>query len=98
MRLWAVLLLGLIGLTSSLLLSSAAAAQAPQYFYCFATNAGTGTVYVSDIHEVGPISERRSYGEQFAKYLIGKGKVPVGTDGYCVMRPTKAEIERGHSE
>lgn len=75
-----------------------AAAQPPQFFYCYATNAKSGTVYVSDMHRVGPVGERASYGQGYARYLAAKGKVPSGTQGYCVMRATEREIERGQLE
>lgn len=78
--------------------SAAAWSQPPQFFYCYASNAKTGTVFFSDMHRVGPVAERSSYGKGYANYLAAKGKVPSGTQGYCVMRPSEAEIERGQRE
>jgi hypothetical protein len=75
-----------------------AAAQGPQFFYCYAVDARAGTVYMSDMHRVGPVPERRTYGQGFSAYLAEQGKVPPGTPAYCVMRATEKEIERGQMD
>lgn len=69
-------------------------AQGPRFFFCFASNPATGTIYVSDMHPVGPVSERAKYGQDFASFLVSKKKVPIGTQGYCVMRGTEKEVEK----
>lgn len=75
-------------------IAAPAAAQGPQFFYCYAVDAKAGTVYLSDMHPVGPVAERRTYGKDFADYLAAKGEVPAGTPAYCVMRARAEEIER----
>ncbi len=67
-------------------------AQGLNWFYCYAPNAQTGVVHVSNMHEVGPVSERASYGAEFANYLTARGKLPRGAQAYCVMRATEREI------
>lgn len=71
-----------------------ASAQGPQFFYCYAVDAKAGRVYLSDTHRVGPVAERRTYGEGFSAYLAKQGKVPAGTAAYCVMRARAEDIER----
>ena len=75
--------------------AAAAAAQPPRYFYCYAQDPQTRIVYVSDAHDVGPVSERASYGSDFSRFLSAKGKIPSGAPAYCTMQPTKADIDRG---
>ncbi len=69
-----------------------ASAQGLTHFYCFAQNPRTGMVYVSDAHNVGPVSERGGYGADYSRYLSSKGKVPPGTQAYCNMRSSMAEV------
>lgn len=75
-----------------------AAAQAPLYFYCYAVDAKAGAVYLSDTHKVGPVAERRTYGQAFSAYLTEQGKVPAGTPAYCVMRGNEQAIERAQMD
>ena len=79
----------------ALLFAVPAAAQGPRYFFCWAQDATSGRVYVSDVQDVGPVNERAGYGAEFTRYLSGKGKVPAGTQAYCAMRPTIEEMRRG---
>lgn len=75
-----------------------ASASELSYFYCYAPNPETGATYVSDVHPVGPMAERRHYGDEFAGYLRAKGLLREGGVGYCVMRATMAEIDRDRRE
>lgn len=75
-----------------------ASAQGLNWFYCYAPDARSGTVYVSDVQAVGPVSERALYGTEFSRYLVAKGKLVAGGQAYCVMRATEREIERGQQE
>lgn len=72
-----------------------AKAADPAYFYCYAPNPETGTTYVSDVHKVGPVGERRRYGDDFAAYLRSQGKLREGGVAYCVMRATLREVDGG---
>lgn len=72
-----------------------ASAQGLNWFYCYAPNAATGVVYVSDVHAVGPVSERAGYGNEFAGFLASRGKLPAHAQAYCVMRATEQEVVRG---
>lgn len=72
-----------------------AAAGDLRYFFCFATDPVSATTFVSDSHAVGPLTERRHYGDEFSAYLAARGKVSKGTQGYCVMRATEREIATG---
>lgn len=74
------------------LFAEPASAQGLNWFYCYAPNAQTGVVHVSNMHEVGPVSERAGYGAEFANYLTARGKLPRGAQAYCVMRATEREI------
>ena len=67
------------------------------YFYCYAPNPETGTTYISDVHPVGPVAERRGYGDEFAAYLRSKGLMREVGVGFCVMRATMREIDSGRS-
>lgn len=75
-----------------------AAAQGPQYFYCYVPSPKDGTVFVSDVHPVGPVAERRGYGDQFVAFLQSEGKISGGAVGYCVMRATTREIDKGRTD
>ena len=91
-------LLALIAVAFAAFWAVPAAAQGPQFFYCYAVDAKAGTVYMSDMHRVGPVAERRTYGTSFSAYLAEQGKVPPGTPAYCVMRASEKEIERGQMD
>lgn len=77
---------------AALCLSSAAQAQAPQYFYCYVPNAANGTVYMTQTLPVGPVNERAKYGEEYAAFLRAEGLVSPTARGYCTMRPTTGEV------
>jgi len=85
-------------LAATCLWAGPASAQGLAYFYCYAVDTEQGKVFVSDMHEVGPVAERASYGEQFATYLKVKAKASASIKSYCVMRATEREIERGRAE
>lgn len=85
----------LAAIAAGALWSAPASAQGLNWFYCYAANAKTGTVYVSDVHAIGPVGERASYGPDFAAFLAKSGKAPAGTQAYCVMRGTEREIATG---
>jgi hypothetical protein len=96
------LLVALLWLTGAFigvatLLSKPAAAADLQYFYCYAPSPAIGTTYMSDVHPVGPVAERRTYGDQFVSFLKSKGKISGSATGYCVMRATMKEIDEGRS-
>jgi hypothetical protein len=78
--------------------SGRAAAADLQYFYCYAPSPADGTTYMSDVHPVGPVAERRTYGPQFVEYLRSAGKISGSAIGYCVMRATMKEIDRGRAD
>lgn len=73
-------------------------AQGLKWFYCYAPNAQTGIVHVSDIQSIGPVAERAGYGNEFVEYLKAEGKLSSGGQAYCVMRATEREIELGQRE
>lgn len=75
-----------------------ASAQGLNWFYCYAPNPATGTVLVSDAQPIGPVSERGGYGREFSTYLNARGKLPAGSQVYCVMRATEQEVRRGQQE
>lgn len=75
-----------------------ASAQGLNWFYCYAPNSATGKVLVSDPQPIGPVSERGGYGREFSTYLAARGKLPAGSQVYCVMRATEQEIRRGQQE
>lgn len=75
-----------------------ALAQGLSWFYCYAPNPSTGTVLVSDAQPIGPVSERGGYGREFSTYLTSRGKLPAGTQVYCVMRASEQEVRRGQQE
>ncbi len=79
-----------------LLASVAAFAQTPpvNYFYCYAADPDTRTVYLSQTHPVGPLAERSKYGEEFVAYLRAQNTVKQRIQGHCVMRATADEIAR----
>lgn len=66
-----------------------------RYFYCYVVDPSKEQVFVSDMHEVGPIAERGSYGRQYVDYLSAKRLVSPQAKAYCVMRSTEPEIARG---
>lgn len=72
--------------------------QAPQFFYCYAIDADSGTIYLSDMHRVGPVAERRGYGQNFSDYLGSVGTVSSIAPAFCVMRATAGDIERGQQD
>jgi len=90
--------LALVLATGTLWAAPATAQGGLSHFYCYAADSRAGKVLVSDVHEVGPVSERRAYGEQFADYLAARGLMPRGTQGYCVMRASQREIEQSIRE
>lgn len=101
MRLLITAVVALCGLAAGLwsLGASPARAQTPvNYFYCYAVDESQGIIFVSDTQEVGVLSERASYGDQFKSYLRGKGKASDTVRPYCVMRPTPAEIRLGQND
>jgi hypothetical protein len=85
-------------LAASCLWSAPASAQGLKYFYCYAIDDERETVFVSDMHEVGPVSERSTYGAQFASYLKVKRGASASVRPYCVMRSSEQEIQRGRSD
>ncbi|MGN7160516.1 hypothetical protein [Sphingomonas sp. SAFR-052] len=76
--------------------SRLAAAQELSYFYCYAPDPAKGVTYVSSVNRVGPVAERSRYGAEFVTHLKLRGL--GGTAGYCTMRATMREIDRGRSE
>jgi hypothetical protein len=95
-RRWILLTLAL--LTASCVWSAPVSAQGLAYFYCYAVDVEQGKVFVSDMHDVGPVAERASYGAQFATYLKVKKNASASIQPYCVMRATEREIQRGRAE
>lgn len=89
--------LGLIALICSGSLLPAAA-QELRFFYCFAPDPASGTVYASPTLPIGPVGERAGYGTAFAGFLKAQGVLTGEAAGYCVMRATEAEIDRGRRE
>jgi len=73
--------------------ASRAEAAELRLFYCYVPNQASSTIYVSDVHPVGPVAERAGYGEEFARYLERRGRVEAGTTGHCIMRSTNREID-----
>lgn len=69
-----------------------------RYFYCYVPDATSGTVYVSDMHPVGPIAERSSYGAEFLAYLKNKGFASDVQLGYCTMRSNESEIQQAQRD
>lgn len=86
-------LAAVVGLLVCLALPARAEAAELRLFYCYVPNPASSTIYVSDVHPVGPVAERASYGEEFARYLQRRGRVEAGTTGHCVMRSTNREID-----
>lgn len=86
---FAMLIAGVAGVS----LPGRAKAADLRLFYCYVPNQASSTIYVSDVHAVGPVAERASYGEEFARYLQRRGRVEAGTTGHCVMRSTNREID-----
>lgn len=80
--------------TMSLTLPMEAVAQDPAFFYCYAPDPASGTVYVSSVQSVGPISERSAYGRDFGAYLRSRGILTSAVQAYCTMRHSRAESER----
>lgn len=78
--------------------ASPARSQALKYYYCYAVDHGSGSVYVSNVREVGPVAERKFYGDNFVKALSAAGSVPAEATGYCVMRATESEIIKSQTE
>ena len=79
----------------SLIVAKPAQGQEPKFYYCYAPNMANGIVYVSETAQVGPVAERRQYSMRFVTRLIAQNLVPAGTRGYCVMRSSEVEINRG---
>jgi hypothetical protein len=92
------ILMVIAALAVSSLWSQAASAQGLRYFYCYAIDEEQAKVYVSDVHDVGPVTERSTYGQQFATYLKVKQGASATVRPFCVMRPSEEEIQRGRSE
>jgi hypothetical protein len=92
------LLVVLAALGLDMLLAAPASSQSLRYFYCYAVDRQQGAVFVSDMHDVGPVSERASYGEQFANWLKAKGIASGAVKPFCVMRPTEDEVAQGRRE
>ncbi|PQO94909.1 hypothetical protein C5614_20270 [Massilia phosphatilytica] len=74
-----------------------ACAQELRFYYCYAPNPANGTVFVSRTAAVGPVEERRHYGERFAARLAAYKLAPPETQAYCVMSWSTAEIDKGKS-
>jgi hypothetical protein len=89
------ILMLLTALAVSSLWSQAASAQGLRFFYCYAIDEEQAKVFVSDMHEVGPVAERGTYGQQFATYLKVKNGASATVRPFCVMRSSEAEIQRG---
>jgi hypothetical protein len=66
-------------------------------FYCYAPDAASGVVYQSQALPLGPVSERVSYGREFAAYLKSTRRVRADVQAYCVMRSTTDEIARARA-
>jgi hypothetical protein len=66
-------------------------------FYCYAPDAASGVVYQSPALTLGPVSERASYGREFAAYLKSTHRVRADVQAYCVMRATIDEIGRAQA-
>lgn len=101
MRAVIALLLPLVALAAVLgfaAVPAPAEAQGLRYFYCYAVDPDRGTVFASDMHDVGPVAERAAYGDAFARYLQAKGKASGAIKPFCVMRATEREIARGRAE
>jgi hypothetical protein len=86
------------GALAAALAAAPAAAAEVHHFYCYAVDAARGTVFVSDMHDTGPVSERAAYGEQFATYLKAKGLASAGVRPSCVMRASEREIQLSRAE
>jgi hypothetical protein len=74
-------------------LAGSAKAQGVNYFYCFASDPDSKAVYMSQTLPVGPVSERKNYGQEFADFLLKSGRVRTKVTGYCTMRPTASDID-----
>ncbi|MEO6534298.1 MAG: hypothetical protein ABIN72_00180 [Sphingomicrobium sp.] len=89
----AALALLLLAAITGLSFSGRADAAEPRLFFCYVSNPPSSTIYVSDVHPVGPVAERAAYGAEFARYLERRGRVEAGVTGRCVMRATNHEID-----
>jgi hypothetical protein len=92
------ILMVLAALAVSSLWAAPASAQGLRYFYCYAIDEEQAKVFVSDMHEVGPVAERGTYGQQFATYVKVKKGASATVRPFCVMRSSEQEIERGRSD
>jgi hypothetical protein len=85
---------GQIVALAALLCAAPAAAQGLTHFYCYAPDAATDTVYMSQALPVGPVGERGGYGREFVAYLMRKGVLSKPVQAYCTMRTSSADIDR----
>lgn len=74
-----------------------AAGQGTLYFYCYAPDPASGTVFMSQAQPVGPVSERAGYGAAYVAYLRSTGRVGSDVQGYCTMRSSEREIARAQA-
>ncbi|WDF71173.1 hypothetical protein [Novosphingobium sp. KACC 22771] len=93
--LWLIPVLALLFLLLGLAPRPAQAQSEPKVFYCYAPDPETGAVYVTQTMNVGPLSERSTYGRQFAQWLKRKGTISANVQGYCTMSWSVAEAEKG---
>lgn len=73
-------------------------AQTPLYYYCYAPDPATGTVYMSQPQAAGPVAERSSYSRAYVDYLRKTGKLKNDIQAYCTMRSSIAELEQSRSK
>jgi hypothetical protein len=76
------------------LASSAVSAQAQSglYFYCYAPDPESGTVYMSQPLPAGPVAERAGYGAAYVAHLRSTKRMKGEGQAYCTMRGSEAEL------
>ncbi|UNK58871.1 hypothetical protein MNQ95_07295 [Pseudoxanthomonas daejeonensis] len=82
--------LGVIGVL--LCLSTRAPAQDLKFFYCYAPDPARNTVFVSPVMPIGPVEERRRYGDEFVAHLMKQGRLRAPVQGYCSMKPSAEQV------
>ena len=67
------------------------------YFYCYAPDPASGTVFMSPALPVGPVAERTAYGAEFVAHLKQQGRLRGAAQGYCSMKPSLEAVALAQS-
>lgn len=73
-------------------MSDRVAARDLKFFYCYAPDPTKNTVHVSPVMPIGPVDERRRYGDEFVAHLVQRGRLGTPVQGYCSMKTSAEQV------